>query len=78
MIKWPVARIDESLVSYLHNLPLEVVERYARNARAVRCCLDWNVESPLASVLQGPPPPKKKSKPQSQQALVAIGPKKIS
>lgn len=36
-IKWPVDRIDESLVSFLASLPLEVVERYVAAARRVRC-----------------------------------------
>ncbi|CAE7507777.1 F8H [Symbiodinium necroappetens] len=37
VIKWPVSRIDDSLVSYLHSLPLEVAERYAEEGRRVRC-----------------------------------------
>ncbi|CAE7556125.1 F8H [Symbiodinium natans] len=37
VIKWPVSRIDDSLVSYLQSLPLEVAERYAEEARRVRC-----------------------------------------
>eukprot|EP00439_Symbiodinium_sp_Y106_P035665 s7776_g4.t1 len=37
VIKWPVSKIDDSLVSYLHSLPLEVAERYAEEGRRVRC-----------------------------------------
>ena len=40
VIKWPVSRIDESLVSFLTSLPLDVAERYAANARNVRCHLE--------------------------------------
>eukprot|EP00438_Fugacium_kawagutii_P019707 Skav215085 [mRNA] locus=scaffold1068:30653:45574:+ [translate_table: standard] len=37
VIKWPVSRIDESLVSFLTNLPLDVARRYIANGRNVRC-----------------------------------------
>ena len=36
VIKWPVSRIDESLVSFLTNLPLDVARRYIANGRNVR------------------------------------------
>ena len=36
VIKWPVSRIDESLVSLLTNLPLDVARRYIANGRNVR------------------------------------------
>lgn len=39
VIKWPVSRIDESLVSFLTNLPLDVARRYIENGRSVRCLL---------------------------------------
>lgn len=35
-MKWPVSRIDESLVSFLTNLPLDVARRYIANGRNVR------------------------------------------
>lgn len=37
VIKWPVSRIDESLVEFLANVPLPVVERYVEAAKRVRC-----------------------------------------
>ncbi|CAE8616053.1 unnamed protein product [Polarella glacialis] len=37
VIKWPVAKIDSSLVEFLSTMPLEVVERYAAAAHKVRC-----------------------------------------
>lgn len=37
VIKWPVSRIDESLVSFLTNSPLDVARRYIANGRNVRC-----------------------------------------
>jgi len=37
VIKWPVARIDDSLAEFLEGVPLAVVERYAAAARRVRC-----------------------------------------
>lgn len=39
VIKWPVSRIDESLVSFLTDLPLDVARRYIENGRSVRCLL---------------------------------------
>lgn len=37
VIKWPVARIDNSLAEFLEGVPTEVIERYAAAARRVRC-----------------------------------------
>jgi len=39
VIKWPVSRIDESLVPFLTDLPLDVARRYIENGRSVRCLL---------------------------------------
>eukprot|EP00929_Paragymnodinium_shiwhaense_P090161 TRINITY_DN50359_c0_g1_i1.p1 TRINITY_DN50359_c0_g1~~TRINITY_DN50359_c0_g1_i1.p1 ORF type:complete len:621 (+),score=135.33 TRINITY_DN50359_c0_g1_i1:131-1993(+) len=37
VIKWPMDRIDESLIQFLTNIPLDVVERYQAAAKRVRC-----------------------------------------
>merc|ERR1712096_504970 len=37
VIKWPMSKIDDTLVDFLRALPLEVVERYREAARRVRC-----------------------------------------
>jgi hypothetical protein len=43
MIKWPMTKVDESLLSYLESLTLEQMERLVENARQVRC---WYVYPP--------------------------------
>ncbi|CAE8731420.1 unnamed protein product [Polarella glacialis] len=37
VIKWPVARIDDSLYEYLQSVPLSTLEAYVAAARRVRC-----------------------------------------
>jgi len=37
VIKWPMARIDASLIDFLAGVPPEVVQRYADAAKRVRC-----------------------------------------
>lgn len=43
VVKWPMSRIDDSLYTYLAELPLDVVESYAQAAKRARC---WFVYPP--------------------------------
>merc|ERR1712098_635592 len=41
MIKWPMTQVDERLIAYLEELPLDTMEDMVERMRVVRCWLLW-------------------------------------